>query len=463
VSERFDLVVIGGGPAGERGAAQAAYFGKRVALVERAPEPGGAAVHTGTLPSKTLREAGLFLSGYRQRDLYGVNVDVDPDMTVARLLGRKEVVEGLETERIHANLARHEIELIRGEGRVTGATTVTVSGPDGERQLEAEFILIVTGSSPHRPQGVPYDDEDVHDADGILQIDHLPKTLVVIGGGVIGCEYACMFAALGVDVHLIDSRPALLPFLDAEMGERLAEAMTALGVRLHLERQLDHVARDDGALVTTLTSGAEIEADTVLIASGRSGNTRSLGLEDVGVEVDRRGYVVVDEDFRTAVPSIYAAGDVVGFPALASVSMEQARVAVCHAFGFTYKRQVAELYPYGVYTIPEVSCVGLSEDEAIERGVDVVVGRARFADNVRGQIVGDRDGMVKLVFDGSNRALIGCHVIGERASELVHIGGAVITLGGTVDTFIQMVFNHPTLGETFKYAAYDALGKLGPS
>lgn len=463
MSERFDLVVIGGGPAGERGAAQAAYFGKRVALVERAPEPGGAAVHTGTLPSKTLREAGLFLSGYRQRDLYGVNVDVDPDMTVARLLERKDVVEGLETERIHANLARHEIELIRGEGRVTGATTVTVSGPDGERQLEAEFILIVTGSSPHRPQGVPYDDEDVHDADGILQINHLPKTLVVIGGGVIGCEYACMFAALGVDVHLIDSRPALLPFLDAEMGERLAEAMTALGVRLHLERQLDHVARDDGALVTTLTSGAEIEADTVLIASGRSGNTRSLGLEDVGVEVDRRGYVVVDEDFRTAVPSIYAAGDVVGFPALASVSMEQARVAVCHAFGFTYKRQVAELYPYGVYTIPEVSCVGLSEDEAIERGVDVVVGRARFADNVRGQIVGDRDGMVKLVFDGSNRALIGCHVIGERASELVHIGGAVITLGGTVDTFIQMVFNHPTLGETFKYAAYDALGKLGPS
>jgi NAD(P) transhydrogenase len=463
VSERFDLVVIGGGPAGERGAAQAAYFGKRVALVERAPEPGGAAVHTGTLPSKTLREAGLFLSGYRQRDLYGVNVDVDPDMTVARLLERKDVVEGLETERIHANLARHKIELIRGEGRVTGATTVTISGPDGERQLEAEFILIVTGSSPHRPQGVPYDDEDVHDADGILQINHLPKTLVVIGGGVIGCEYACMFAALGVDVHLIDPRPALLPFLDAEMGERLAEAMTALGVRLHLERQLDHVARDDGALVTTLTSGAEIEADTVLIASGRSGNTRSLGLEDVGVEVDRRGYVVVDEDFRTAVPSIYAAGDVVGFPALASVSMEQARVAVCHAFGFTYKRQVAELYPYGVYTIPEVSCVGLSEDEAIERGVDVVVGRARFADNVRGQIVGDRDGMVKLVFDGSNRALIGCHVIGERASELVHIGGAVITLGGTVDTFIQMVFNHPTLGETFKYAAYDALGKLGPS
>jgi NAD(P) transhydrogenase len=239
--------------------------------------------------------------------------------------------------------------------------------------------------------------------------------------------------------------------------------MTALGVRLHLERQLDHVSRTEGGLVAELTSGAEIEADTLLVAAGRSGNTGGLGLEDVGVEVDRRGYVVVDEDFRTAMPSIYAAGDVVGFPALASVSMEQARVAVCHAFGFTYKRQVAELYPYGVYTIPEVSCVGLGEDEATRRGIDAVVGRAKFADNVRGQIVGDRDGMVKLVFDRSTRKLIGCHVIGERASELVHVGQAVITLDGTVETFIEMVFNHPTLGETFKYAAYDALAQLGPA
>jgi NAD(P) transhydrogenase len=463
VTERFDLVVIGGGPAGERGAAQAAYFGKRVAMLERQPEPGGAAVHTGTLPSKTLREAGLFLSGYRQRDMYGVNVVVDPDLTVTRLLQRRDVVEHLETERIHANLDRHEIELIRGEARLRGPNRIEVRGPGGDRLLEAEFVLLATGSSPYRPPGIPYDDEAVHDADGILGIERLPSTLVVIGGGVIGCEYTCMFAALGVEVHLIDPRPALLPFLDPEMGERLAAAMTALGVRLHLERQLDHVSRTDGGLVAELTSGAEIEADTVLVAAGRSGNTDGLHLEDVGVGVDRRGYVVVDEDFRTAVPSIYAAGDVVGFPALASVSMEQARVAVCHAFGFTYKRQVAELYPYGVYTIPEVSCVGLGEDEATRRGIDVVAGRARFADNVRGQIVGDRDGMVKLVFDRSTRKLIGCHVIGERASELVHVGQAVITLDGTVETFIEMVFNHPTLGETFKYAAYDALAKLGPA
>ncbi len=462
MSEPFDLVVIGGGPAGERGAAQAAYFGKRVAIVERGPEPGGAAVHTGTLPSKTLREAGLFLSGYRQRDMYGVNVVVEPDVTVPRLLERKDAVVRLETARIHANLERHGIELIRGEGRLESPHVVEVATAEGNRTLEAEFVLLATGSSPYRPPGIPYEDEGVHDADGILQIDRLPARLVVIGGGVIGCEYACMFAALGVEVHLIEPRPGLLPFLDTEMGERLAAAMTTLGVRLHLERQIDHVARVGGELVAALTSGESIQADTVLVASGRSGNTKGIGLEGVGVEVDRRGYVVVDEDFRTAVPSIYAAGDVVGFPALASVSMEQARVAVCHAFGFTYKRQVADLYPYGVYTIPEVSCVGLGEDEAARRGIDAVVGRAKFADNVRGQIIGDRDGMVKLVFDRSTRKLIGCHVIGERASELVHVGQAVITLGGTAETFIGMVFNHPTLGETFKYAAYDALAELGP-
>jgi NAD(P) transhydrogenase len=410
-----------------------------------------------------LRETALFLSGYRQRHLYGLTVDVDPEMTVARLLDRKDAVRELEVQRIHANLDRHGIELVRGEARLADPHTVEVATAGGVRRLRSDVVLIATGSSPHHPPGIPYDDPDVHDADGILRIDRLPTSMALIGGGVIGCEYACMFAALGVEVHLIDPRPGLLPFLDREMGERLGAAMEGLGVRMHLECEHERVERGPDGLACTLGSGEVLIVDTVMVAAGRQGNTADLGLAAIGVGVDARGYVEVDDDFRTAVPNVYAAGDVVGFPSLASVSMEQARVAVCHAFGFTYKRQVSELLPYGVYTIPEVSCVGLGEDEAARRGLDVVAGRSFFRDNVRGQIVGDRDGMVKLVFDRTTRRLIGCHCIGERASELVHVGQAVIVLDGTVETFIEMVFNHPTLGETFKYAAYDALAKLGPA
>jgi len=464
MSDTYDLVVIGGGPAGERGAAQAAYFGKRVAIVEREPEPGGTAVHTGTLPSKTLRETALLLSGHRQRNLDGLLVDLDPEMTVTRLLERKDAVRRLELERIHTNIDRHGIDLVPGTGRLIDPHTVEVIPADGAtRRLTARVILVATGSSPYRPPGIPYDDEDVHDADGILRIHRLPSSMAVIGGGVIGCEYACMFAALGVQVHLIDPRPGLLPFLDTEMGERLAAAMRSYGITLHLEHSFEHVVREPTGLTCALSSGETLLVETVMVAAGRLGNTHGLELPAIGVEVDARGYVKVDEDFRTAVVGVYAAGDVVGFPSLASVSMEQGRVAVCHAFGFTYKRQVSDLLPYGVYTIPEVSCVGLGEEEAARRGLDVVAGRAFYRDNVRGQIMNDRDGMVKLVFDRPTRQLIGCHCIGERASELVHVGQAVIVLHGTVETFIEMVFNHPTLGETFKYAAYDALAQLGPA
>jgi NAD(P) transhydrogenase len=459
----FDLVVLGAGPAGEKGAAQAAYFGRRVAIVEREPSPGGAAVHTGTLPSKTLRETALFLSGYRQRDLYGVTVDIEPHLAVGRLIARKNAVRELETARILRNLDRHGIEQVRGDACLLGAHTVEVAGLGRTRRLSTEVVLIATGSSPFRPAGIPHDDPDVHDSDAFLGIDRLPDSLTVLGGGVIGCEYASVFAALGVDVHLVDPRPRLLEFLDLEMGDRLREAMTAHGIAFHLDERAERVERVAGrGLVVTLTSGVELASDKLLVAAGRKGNTASLGLDAAGVKVDGRGYVIVDDDFRTSVPGVFAAGDVIGFPALASTSMEQARVAVCQAFGFEYKRQVSSLLPYGVYTIPEVSCVGVSEEEAERQGVDVVVGRALFRDNARGQIVGDQDGMVKLVFDRASRRLIGCHCIGERASELVHIGQAVIALDGTVETFIEMVFNFPTLSETYKYAAYDALGQLGP-
>ncbi|MDP9330995.1 MAG: Si-specific NAD(P)(+) transhydrogenase [Actinomycetota bacterium] len=462
--ERFDLVVIGGGAAGEKGAAQAAYFGKRVVVIERRDEPGGATVHTGTLPSKTLREAALFLSGYRQRDLYGVSVEVDRHLGVAKLIERKNAVRELETYRMLENLSRHHVELIRGSARLVDPTIVEVVDDDGEsHMIGAEVILIVTGSSPFRPPGIPFDDPDVHDSDSILEIDRLPSSLAVLGGGVIGCEYASMFVALGTDVHLVERKAPLLEFLDHEIVERMTAGMADLGVTFHLGERADTVGRRDEGLVCALPSGREIVADKVLVTAGRVGNTAGLGLDAIGVATDERDRILVDETFRTTAANVYAAGDVIGWPGLASTSMEQARVAVCDAFGFAYKQEVSSLLPFGVYTIPEVSSVGLSEQEAASQGIDAVIGRASFRDNARGAIIGDREGMTKLVFDRATRRLIGCHVVGERASELVHVGHAVMTLGGTVDTFIEMVFNYPTLSETYKYAAYDALARLGPA
>ena len=458
----YDLVVIGVGPAGEKGAAQAAYFGKRVACVERAQEPGGAAVHTGTLPSKTLRETALFLSGFRQRELYGLNVELKTDTAVPRLLSRKDAVRSLEVARIHWNLEKHGIPLLRGSARFVDPHTVELTGGGGApRRLTSEVFLVATGSQPHHPPDIPFDDEDVDDSDTILQIDRLPKTMLIVGGGVIGVEYASMFAAMHVKVTLVEGRPRLLPFLDAEIGERLRGAMQSLGVDFLLGQTTTTIARVAGrGIVTTLTSGLEIAAEKVLASSGRSGCTRGLGLEAIGVQVDKRGYVGVDGDYRTALTNVYAAGDVIGFPALASTSMEQARVAVCHAFGFTYKRQVSHLQPFGIYTIPELSCIGFSEEDAKQKGLDFVVGRAFYRDNARGKIVGDKDGVIKLVVDRKTKKLLGCHCIGERSSELVHIGQAVMLLDGTIDAFIEMVFNYPTLSEMFKYAAYDALGAI---
>jgi NAD(P) transhydrogenase len=454
----YDLIVIGAGPAGEKGAVQAAYFGKRVAIIEREEAPGGAAVHTGTLPSKTLRETALFLSGYRQSELYGLTVEVHRELAVPRLLSRKNAVRDLEVKRFRWNLDRHNVVQLRGVARMVDAHTVEVTSISGTTQhVTAEFVFVATGSVPFQPPNIPFDDDDIDDSDTILLIDRLPGKMVVIGGGVIGCEYASMFAAMRVDVVLIEGRSRLLPFLDFEMGDRLRTALMGLGVDIRLDSTTKLVRREGDKIVCELADGSTIVCDKLLAASGRSGRTDELNLPAVGVVVDKRGYVQVDEGYRTATPSIFAAGDVIGFPALASTSMEQARVAVCHAFGFAYKKQVSHLLPYGVYTIPEVSCVGFSEEQAKEKKIDYVVGRAFYRDNQRGKIIGDKDGVIKLVFDKATRKLIGCHCIGDRASELVHLGQLVITMGGTIDVFIEMVFNYPTLSEMFKYAAYDAL------
>ena len=459
----YDLVVIGGGPAGEKGAAQAAYFGKKVAVVERAPEPGGACVHTGTLPSKTLREAALVLSGYRSRDLYGIRMELDRAQATPRLLSRKDAVRRLEVERIRWNLDRHGVSYFQGVARFVDVNTIEMAATGkAPTRITADKILIATGSEPFRPDNVPFDDADVDDSDTILGLDRLPERMVILGAGVIGSEYACMFAALGVEVVLVEGRDELLPFLDREFGERLRQAMASLGIDVRMGAPYKKVERrDEKTIRTELEGGVEILSDKLLYCAGRNGRTRELGLDTVGIVADKRGAISVDPTtYQTKVPNVYAVGDCIGFPALASTSMEQARVAVVHAFGLGYKQKVSALLPYGIYTIPEVSYVGLTEEEAKKKNIDYVVGRAFYRDNARGKIIGDRDGVIKLMFSSADRKLIGVHCLGERAAELVHIGQAIMTLGGGVDALIEMVFNYPTLSETYKYAAYDALGRL---
>lgn len=457
----YDLVVIGSGPAGEKAAVQAAYFGRSVAIVERAPEPGGAGVHTGTLPSKTLRETALYLSGHHARELYGVAVSLDRTATLAALMSRKAAIQASESARIRRNLAAHGVELVAGEARVTAKGEVHVRGPGGERVLRAAEVLVATGSRPFHPPGIDFSDPHVHDSDEILDLPHLPERLVVLGAGVIGCEYACMFAALGSQVVLVDPRDRILPFLDEQLVTQLVDSMGTLGVETLLGHRFGGVQRDERGIVATLDDGTRVGGDQLLYAAGRIGNTDGLGLAEIGVELDARGYVKVDARYATRVPGIWAAGDVIGFPALASASMEQGRVAVCHAFGLGYKQAVAETMPYGIYTIPELSGVGETERGARERGEQVVVGVARWADNARGKICGAADGLTKLVVSAESRRLLGVHVIGQGATELVHVGQAVLHLGGTVDLFIDMVFNFPTLAESYKYAAYDCLRALG--
>jgi len=456
----YDLVVIGSGPAGEKGAVQAAYFGKRVLVIEKAPWPGGAAVHTGTLPSKTLREAAIYLSGHRSRHLYGIAVDLEETATVPVLMQRKDAIAGAEVSRIDGNLRRHGVDYMRGHARFADPHTVAVETDEGEKRVQGKYFLVATGSRPRQPEGVAFEDDQIHDSDEILTIERLPKSMTILGGGVIGCEYACMFAALGVEITLVDARADILPFLDHEIVERLREAMEHIGIEVKLDTRWGDIARSGDEVVVQLDGGEQLVAEDLLFAAGRLGATAGLGLEHAGLSANSRGYLEVDDEYKTAVPHILAAGDVIGFPALASTSMEQARVAVCQAFGFDYKKSVAELLPYGIYTIPEVSALGYTERTAKEAGIDVVVGRALYCDNARGAIAGDREGVTKLVVERATRKVIGVHVIGERATELVHIGQAVMQLGGRVDVFIDMVFNFPTLAESYKYAAYECLAKL---
>jgi NAD(P) transhydrogenase len=364
-----------------------------------------------------------------------------------------------ERELIEANLAQHGVEVVRGEATLRNAHTVRVYRNDGsEELLTTEIILIATGSSPHHPSQIPFDGRYIYDSDSILSMDRIPKTMAVIGGGVIGSEYASVFTALGAQVTLVDTRDRLLPFVDAEIADRLRQQLERLGLRFFFNAQMLNIEVHGEHVHVQLKDGQPLETDIALMAAGRQSNVQGLGLEVIGVELGKRGLILVNEHYQTRVPNIYAAGDVIGFPALASTSMEQARVAMVHAFNLKYKERVSPILPLAVYTIPEISAVGLSEDECRGKNIPYLAGRAHYETNPRGQIIGDFSGLIKLVFAPADKKLLGVHIIGEQASELIHIGAHVLAAGETIDAFIQAVYNYPTLSDAYKYAAYDGLG-----
>ena len=457
----YDLIVIGAGPAGEKGAAQAAWFGKKVAIIEREAVAGGACVNTGTIPSKTLRESALHLSGFLQR---GFTEAVDltiKAINVRDFMYRERIVVQREWHRIDENIRRHHMDRFQGSASFQSPNRICIKSAAGEECIDGNVILIATGSSPYRPSTVPFDDECICDSDTILRMQRIPKSLAVVGAGVIGCEYASIFAALGCEVHLIDGRTTLLPHIDREvMRILIGELENRLGVQFHLGVDVDTIAKSNGHIDLKLKDDSRIRCEKVLYAAGRTSNTADLNLAAAGIQAGSRGLLVVNEHYQTNVPNIYAAGDVIGFPALASTSMEQARVAMCHAFDLKYKTRVAPILPYAIYTIPELATVGMTEAEAREHGIACANGRAYYRNNARGEIIGDTRGMIKLVFDRNDKRLLGVHIVGEGASELLHVGMMVMQFNGTIDAFIDCVFNFPTVGEAYKYAAYDGLGSL---
>ncbi|MFC5062848.1 Si-specific NAD(P)(+) transhydrogenase [Actinomycetospora atypica] len=458
----YDLLVIGSGPGGQKAAIAAAKLGKRVAVVERRGMVGGVCTQTGTIPSKTLREAVLYLTGYAMRGLYGESYRVKQDITVQDLLARTHFVIGREVEVIRAQLQRNRVDLLSGAARFLDDHAVEVIGDRrGEHQtVTADTIVVATGTRPARPDTVEFDDRRVVDSDGILAMENIPASMVVVGAGVIGIEYASMFAALGTRVTVVERRAQMLEFCDSEVVESLKFHLRDLAVTFRFGEEVSGVSVSDRGTVTTLASGKRIAAETVMYSAGRQGVTEELAVEKAGLEVDARGRLSVDEHYRTAVPHIYAVGDVIGFPALAATSMEQGRHAAYHAFGEPVGNANAALAPYGIYTIPEMSYCGATEAELTEKAVPYEVGIARYRELARGQIVGDDYGMLKLLVSPDDHALLGVHVFGTSATELVHVGQAIMGCGGTVDYLVDAVLNYPTLSEAYKVAALDATNKI---
>jgi len=456
----YDLIVIGSGPAGQRAAIQAAKCGHKVAVIEQREIVGGACINTGTIPSKTMREAVMHLSGFQYQGIYGVSYHVKENITMADLGFRVNQVIKTEVDVTQSQLARNGVEVVFGRASFLDATHVRVENSSGQSDVLAPRIVIATGTKPAASPTVPVNGRTIVNSDQILKMPEIPKTLIVVGGGVVGVEYTCMFAILGVRVILVEKRPRLLEFADNEMVEALSYHLRDHRVTMRLNEEVASVQETpEGGVVANLKSNKRIIGDALLYAVGRQGNVDELNLAAAGLEADSRGRIPVDAEFQTNVPGIYAAGDVIGFPSLASVSMEQGRMAAAHAFGLKIESNPAT-YPYGIYTIPEISFTGKTEEQLTDADVPYEVGLAYYRETARGQIRGDTTGRLKIIFHRETHEILGVHIIGEEASELVHIGQAVMILKGTVDYFVNTVFNYPTLAECYKQAAFNGLNKL---
>ncbi|MDV6276813.1 Si-specific NAD(P)(+) transhydrogenase [Rhodococcus erythropolis] len=457
----YDLVVIGSGPGGQKAAIAAAKLGKRVAMVEKGNMLGGVCVNTGTIPSKTLREAVLYLTGMNQRELYGASYRVKENITPADLLARTQHVITKEIEVVRSQLLRNRVELLVGVGSFVDEHTILVEDASrGDKMtITAKFVVIATGTLPARPSGVSFDSHRVLDSDGILDLTSIPTTMVVVGAGVIGIEYASMFAALGTKVTVVEKRTSMLDFCDPEVIESLRFHLRDLAVTFRFGEEVTAVDVGANGTLTTLRSGKQIPAETVMYSAGRQGLTAPLALENAGLEADERGRIYVDDNFRTKVEHIYAVGDVIGFPALAATSMDQGRLAAYHAFDEPGAK-LMDLQPIGIYSIPEVSYVGATEVDLTKESVPYEVGVSRYRELARGQIGGDTYGMLKILVSTDDLKLLGVHIFGSGATDLVHIGQAVMGCGGTVEYLVDAVFNYPTLSEAYKVAALDVMNKM---
>ena len=458
----YDLIVLGSGPAGNRAAIYGAKLGKKVAVVESREVVGGACINTGTIPSKTMREAVLHLSGYNYKSIYGMNYRVKEKITMSDLAFRVQHVIKTEVDVTEAQLSRNNIEMLVGIASFEDANHIKVTNSRGSNVYgETRNVLIATGTKPAASEKVPINGRSIINSDQVLDLPALPKTMIVVGGGVIGVEYTCMFSALGVRVTLIERRPRLLEFADQEIVEALSYHLRDSRVTMRLNEEVESVEEmPDGTVVANLESKKKVQGDALLYAVGRQGNVDELNLAAIGLDADKRGRIPVDKDFRTRVPNVFAAGDVIGFPSLASVSMEQGRIASARAFGDETILSNPSYYPYGIYTIPEISFIGKTEEQLTEEDVPYEVGVAYYREFARGQIRGDTTGRLKLIFHRMTHAILGVHIIGEGASELLHIGQAVMVLGGKLEYFVDTVFNYPTLAECYKVAAFNGLNRV---